>query len=35
LIDRDGRIAESHVGIVVKDTWEKAIRTLPFGKRLA
>jgi thiol-disulfide isomerase/thioredoxin len=28
LIDRGGRIADSHVGMVVKDAWEKAIQTL-------
>ncbi len=28
LIDRDGRIADSHVGVVVKETWEDEIRKL-------
>jgi cytochrome c biogenesis protein CcmG/thiol:disulfide interchange protein DsbE len=28
LIDRDGKIADAHVGMVVKDTWEKEIRQL-------
>jgi peroxiredoxin len=28
LIDRDGRIADWHVGMVVKSTWEDEIRTL-------
>jgi peroxiredoxin len=28
LIDRDGRIADSHAGIVVKETWEDEIRKL-------
>jgi peroxiredoxin len=28
LIDRHGRIADAHVGMVVKDTWEKEIRQL-------
>jgi peroxiredoxin len=28
LIDRHGRIADSHVGLVVKDTWEDEIRNL-------
>jgi len=28
LIDRDGRVADAHVGMVVKDTWEKEIRLL-------
>ena len=27
-IDRDGRIADAHVGIVVKDEWEREIRRL-------
>jgi hypothetical protein len=28
LIDREGKIADAHVGMVVKDTWEKEIRLL-------
>ena len=28
LIDRRGRIADAHAGIVIKDAWEKAIRKL-------
>jgi peroxiredoxin len=28
LIDRDGRVADSHVGVVEKDTWEHEIQTL-------
>ena len=28
LIDREGLIADAHVGMVVKDTWEKRIRQL-------
>jgi len=28
LIDRDGRIAVSHTGMVVKDDWESKIRFL-------
>jgi hypothetical protein len=28
LIDREGRIADSHVGVVVKSSWEREIRTL-------
>ena len=28
LIDRDGKIADAHVGIVVKETWEQEIRLL-------
>jgi hypothetical protein len=28
LIDRSGRIADWHVGMVVKSTWEDEIRTL-------
>jgi hypothetical protein len=28
LIDRDGKIADAHVGMVVKDTWEEEIRQL-------
>jgi cytochrome c biogenesis protein CcmG/thiol:disulfide interchange protein DsbE len=28
LIDRRGRIADAHVGMVVKDAWEKEIRKL-------
>jgi cytochrome c biogenesis protein CcmG/thiol:disulfide interchange protein DsbE len=28
LIDRHGRIADAHVGMVVKDTWEKEIQQL-------
>ena len=33
LIDRDGRIADWHVGIVVKRTWEDEIPTLLREKR--
>ena len=28
LIDRRGRIADAHAGMVIKDAWEKAIRKL-------
>ena len=28
LIDRKGRIADAHVGMVVKSAWEQEIRTL-------
>jgi hypothetical protein len=28
LIDRDGKIADAHVGMVVKDKWENEIRQL-------
>lgn len=28
LIDRKGKIADAHVGMVIKDTWEKEISTL-------
>jgi len=28
LIDREGKIVDAHVGMVVKDAWEKEIRQL-------
>ncbi|HYX83256.1 MAG TPA: redoxin domain-containing protein, partial [Gemmatimonadales bacterium] len=28
LIDRQGKIADAHIGVVVKDTWEREIRQL-------
>jgi hypothetical protein len=33
LIDRRGRIADSYVGVVVKNSWEQEIRTLLQEKR--
>lgn len=33
LIDREGKIADAHIGMVVKDTWEKEIQLLLMEKR--
>ena len=33
LIDREGKIADAHIGMVVKDTWEKEIQLLLKEKR--